>query len=622
MTDSTRAVPTYYDAEGRVSASSISSPTDNTVRARVYAPPPDVLPILFVPGIMGSNLRARQKVEISQSPGSTTRKKTLVEARAPVWLVDNAVSFGMKWSKYTAAERQLLIDKDNLEVDTSGLIRLQADEPAEAAMREFMSRPQYGNLAAVEHAQKLRKDVNEAIEEKRRRGWGTVSWAFYGSFLQWLEQSLQGIAMQDGRPNEKLAALLRMAGRSPDGASSGPASVPAPPLDRALVERMLEFHFPVWGVGYNWAASNMDSGQILAEKIQDIIGEYDGKNGQRCSQVIVVTHSMGGLVTRAAAKKYDAESKIAGVVHGVMPTHGAAAMYKRSMAGFGNEGAWFMEKVLGAIIGASSARALGRTARETLPVLAFNPGPLELAPNQRYNNGRPWLLIKNRKGDLLKALPEHGDPYAEIYQRTDVWWRLVNPEWLNPAGLEMPSAYFVGQFQAAIAKAKKYHDELANDDGFHPETYGHYSTDRRHPAWGELTMEVSASVMYEAPSPVTYGVGGLGPMYVPPRRIDLPNKALHGAPGSWRIMQHDAIDELLLVDAQGGEMRARIRSKSDPGDATVPSDASAAGIDRISKLICRHPRGYAHDASYQDDRVRLSVVDAVARILACVPARS
>ncbi len=69
-------------------------------------------------------------------------------------------------------------------------------------------------------------------------------------------------------------------------------------------------------------------------------------------------------------------------------------------------------------------------------------------------------------------------------------------------------------------------------------------------------------------------------------------------------------------------MRARIRPKGDPGDATVPSDASAAGIDRVSKLVCRHPRGYAHDASYQDDRVRVSVADAVASILACVPARA
>ncbi|MGO1541248.1 MAG: esterase/lipase family protein [Luteimonas sp.] len=615
MNESFRSVPSYYDAEGRITASSSASPTDNTSRARVYAPPPDVLPIVFVPGIMGSNLCAKQAV-------TSVGGDMLVEAGKPVWLVDSATRFGLKWSEYTAAERQLLIDKDNLDVDTSGLIRLRSDEPAEAAMRDFMRMPRYGNLAAVEQAQKLRKDVNDAIAEKRRRGWGTVSWAFYGSFLQWLEQNLQGLAMQGGRPNNKLATLLRMAGRSPDGASSGSASVPAPPLKRDLVERMLEFHFPVWGVGYNWAASNMDSGRILAQKIDDIIAEYDGRNGQRCSQVIVVTHSMGGLVARAAAKKYNAESKIAGVVHGVMPTHGAAAMYKRSVAGFGNEGAWFMEKVLGAIIGASSARALGRTARETLPVLAFNPGPLELAPNHRYNNGQPWLIIRGKKGGPLKALPERGDPYAEIYQRTDVWWRLVNPEWLNPAGLDMTASYFVGQFQAAVAKAKKYHEELARDDeGFHPETYGHYGTDKRHPAWGELTIEVSASAVYERTSLGAYGAGGLGPTYMPPTRIDLPNKVLHGKPEEWRIMQHDADDELLLIDTQGGEMRARIKSKGDPGDATVPAEASAAGIDRISKVVCRHTRGYAHDASYQDDRVRASVLDAVARILARVPAR-
>lgn len=620
MTDSSRSVPTHYDLQGRISGTSTTTPTGNTTRARVYAPPRDVMPIVFVPGIMGSNLCAKRKVDaLPTSP--SRRGRTLVEAGEPVWLVDSALGFGFKWSKYSAGERQMLVDKVNLEVYTGGLVQLRSDEPAEAAFRNFISTAQYANSAAVEQAQKLSQDIERAVAEKRRRGWGTVSWEFYGSFLQWLEQSLHGAAMQNGRPNSKLAALLAMAGQTPEGASSGSVSVPAPPLDRALIERMLDFHFPVWAVGYNWAASNLDSGRMLADKIDEIIAEYDGKNGQRCNQVIVVTHSMGGLVTRAASKKHGAESKIAGVIHGVMPTHGAAAMYKRAVAGFGNEGAWFMEKVLGAVIGVSSARALGRTARETLPVLAFNPGPLELAPNHRYNNGRPWLLIKDKKGRLLKALPERGDPYGEIYERTDVWWRLVNPDWLNPAGLPRSNAYLVGEFRAAVAQARKYHNDLADDSEFHPETYGHYSADTRHPAWGELTMEVSASELIEMHPSAGYG-SGLGPAYVAPQRIDIPNRPLHGDPESWRITQHDANDEMLLADTRGGEMRVRIRPKGDAGDATVPANASAAGIDRVSKVVCRHPRGYVHDASYQDNRVRMSILDATVRILACVPVRS
>lgn len=46
--------------------------------------------------------------------------------------------------------------------------------------------------------------------------------------------------------------------------------------------------------------------------------------------------------------------------------------------------------------------------------------------------------------------------------------------------------------------------------------------------------------------------------------------------------------------------------KGDLSEANVPTDASAAGIDRASTL-CKHTRGCAHDASYQDDRVRTSV---------------
>ena len=46
---------------------------------------------------------------------------------------------------------------------------------------------------------------------------------------------------------------------------------------------------------------------------------------------IIVTHSMGGLLTRRLVQLRSAD--IAGVVHGVMPAEGAAAAYRRIVAG-------------------------------------------------------------------------------------------------------------------------------------------------------------------------------------------------------------------------------------------------------------------------------------------------
>ena len=48
--------------------------------------------------------------------------------------------------------------------------------------------------------------------------------------------------------------------------------------------------------------------------------------------MIVLTHSMGGLVGRAYAKEQGGSS-LSGIYHNVMPATGAPAFYKRLKAG-------------------------------------------------------------------------------------------------------------------------------------------------------------------------------------------------------------------------------------------------------------------------------------------------
>lgn len=66
-----------------------------------------------------------------------------------------------------------------------------------------------------------------------------------------------------------------------------------------------------------------------------MIDEFN-ESGYECKQVIVVTHSMGGLVGRALIHPMygNLQDKVAGIVHGVMPAIGAPAAYKRMRAGF------------------------------------------------------------------------------------------------------------------------------------------------------------------------------------------------------------------------------------------------------------------------------------------------
>ena len=62
------------------------------------------------------------------------------------------------------------------------------------------------------------------------------------------------------------------------------------------------FEFPVHVCGYNWTASNRDSGAELAKYIDGVIEQYK-KMGRLCDQVILITHSMGGLDARSACMR-------------------------------------------------------------------------------------------------------------------------------------------------------------------------------------------------------------------------------------------------------------------------------------------------------------------------------
>ncbi len=60
----------------------------------------------------------------------------------------------------------------------------------------------------------------------------------------------------------------------------------------------------------------------------------------KCHKVILVTHSMGGLVARyyseCLTEPGPGRDKIYGIVHGVMPSIGAAATYTRMKRGTEN----------------------------------------------------------------------------------------------------------------------------------------------------------------------------------------------------------------------------------------------------------------------------------------------
>ena len=291
---------------------------------------------------------------------------------------------------------------------------------------------------------------------RAQRGWGGVSWNSYGPFLDVLQQ--RDFGLEWGEPVRHC------------------------------------FEFPVHACGYNWTASNRDSGAALAKTIDEVIKKYQDL-GRICEQVILVTHSMGGLDARSACKLHGADSKVLGVIHGVQPALGSAAAYWRMKGGFdrpgdapkGEGGVWsFLCNPLKTVkrkpLGTVGAWVLGTDGEEVTSLLGNMPGGLELLPNHLYTNNegkKAWLEFPSADGLSVQALPK-SDPYEEIYLAKDVFYRLINPTWLDPGIPETQNSNSVidavdswDLYEQYLSLAKQFHADLQTKA--HPQTYQFYS---------------------------------------------------------------------------------------------------------------------------------------------------
>jgi pimeloyl-ACP methyl ester carboxylesterase len=252
------------------------------------------------------------------------------------------------------------------------------------------------------------------------------------------------------------------------------------------------FEFPVYASGYNWTDDNEHAGQLLAQRIQDIIQEAQSVTGL-CEKVILITHSMGGLVARAASELAGARDSILGIIHGVQPATGAAAAYWRIKAGFEGFG--------------MTSRVLGNSGPNVTAILGNIPGGLELLPTKRHRTNagdRAWLTI-TENGRVTRALP-NSNPYAEIYRvpavvrpahgqrpSTNTYWGLVDPALLTPGqtSAAQPSADASArdndsladaspvvrpwpQYLRMLAIAESFHDNLGA--AAHPRTFCFHGT--------------------------------------------------------------------------------------------------------------------------------------------------
>lgn len=255
----------------------------------------------------------------------------------------------------------------------------------------------------------MTNDTSEALRPNETgRGWEGVSWEFYVPFLRNLN------------------------------------NVVFPSADT-----------PVYARGYDWRQSNSLSGAILSEQINEILELEDAE------KVIICTHSMGGLVTRAALKNDSAlADKVAGVIHVVQPANGTPVAYRRFFTG--------VTDIDG---GGALALILGNEDHKFTEIVSGMPGPFQLLPFHTYrqldenNKLVPWLTRSVNGKDTAIAGNIH-DLYASAASP---------PGLFNPAIHDEDKRDDIGTAIAArISNIRTFHTWL--DPYKHPNTYSIYST--------------------------------------------------------------------------------------------------------------------------------------------------
>ncbi|MEJ5072137.1 hypothetical protein WH357_07295 [Enterobacter ludwigii] len=417
MKDADNIVKIYptYDKAGNAHYDLCSQPKGSEFIQQCVVYPERVIPIIFIPGVMGSNLKSNRK----------NGKK--------IWNLDSPEAIAGAWFGAKADLRKKKLNPSETEVDDSGKV----DEKEETFL----------------------------LKTRQERGWGSVAYTSYAPFLSWLQDELNDFeASAQGERSKLLTSKQAM--------DAGEIS-----LQQEEIDLTYRYLYPVFAVGYNWLQSNADSATDLATKIdKEIIQFYQGK-GRKCEKVILITHSMGGLVARHYTQNLGGATKVLGVVHGVMPALGAAATYRRMKAG--------TEYPEGNIEGWITSQVLGGDAEAMTAVLSQAPGPLQLLPGRDY--GMRWLKIMDGKD--VHFYPKE-EPYGEIYLQRNKWWGLCEEQFINPGDRTAPKERDQSwdSFAKIIdRKVMPFIEELSGK--YHANTYAFYSAEKSFASYGDIIWQ-------------------------------------------------------------------------------------------------------------------------------------
>ena len=546
------------------------TPPQDLMPQVISIPPRRVLPIIFLPGIMGSNLRmsAARQAQMKKKNNIAWRPESLAESKR---LMGSA-----------PALRQKQLDPSETEVDEYDPVNNPTGNADETSDQRH-SNAKVGFMLNVGIDTPLLMDDPVTTKPRklkdqkaRERGWGEVFFGSYRELLEMCEQRLN-TAFYYGHMDSWWKQIIDV---PPTKWQANPQPPLKPLEETALKEAVTGCWFPVHAMGYNWLQSNQDSGVRVAKRISALMDRYQ-EQGFQCEKVIIVTHSMGGLVARALIhpEMGKLRDKVLGIVHGVMPAIGAGAAYKRMRCGFEDPGVFSMSP-----IASITAKVLGNLGPEVTAVRGNAQGGLELLPSQAYGNG--WLQVRHG-GKTLKSLPQKADPYEEIYKLRGKWYGLLRDEWINPAGAD-DAGY--GRTARLLDQAKAFHKAISNT--YHDQSYAHYGADLGHAAWHNVVWEIGSDWLKE----------------VNVEMLEVVSDNLQG-----RLVVTDR-SSIPLANTVTLPLDVTMQPASDPGDQTVPLHSAEHQLQSGKFKGIFRQTGYEHQDSYKNESALHSTLYSLVRI--------
>jgi pimeloyl-ACP methyl ester carboxylesterase len=453
MSETATMISSILDEQGISEAKACLTPSSDKTRKVVECDPRPIVPVVFLPGVMGTNLKASDGKPAWTPPN----------VGGPME-VANAIVTLVKWSTMGAADRQKRLNPKNLSVDNSGPVNV-----GESGLTK---------------------------EQAQARGWSEVHKDSYHGILAYLQVQLNH-PMLRGKPegdwikpqedekdlNKKLlpTPVLQTSPKRYGAQGSGPS------MDDGMLKTLATHQYPVHAVGYNWAQSNGKSAAEVFTRIQAICKKYG------TDKAIVITHSMGGIVARGMiALIPESKNWIYGIVHGAQPATGAPVAAKRFRTGAED----FVGKIM---FGANDA--------EWAAVSASSPAALELMPMPDYLNGKPWWLIQDEAGNNVLELPK-ASAAMELYASTE-WYALIpdaNEALIDPTGIIKQNGGTSSAreiYKSAVREAKEFQKKILGQ--YHPFTFALFGdgvlTDSSVVTKSQKALKTFGSVRWRGPLP-------------------------------------------------------------------------------------------------------------------------